>query len=331
MKKRNIYKGHKFVLFIFIIFILIGCKKGAQKPDISKKANIPKLPKALEELEDETLKIMYDLDSVPGIEKAIEEEKALKAKQSASVKTTAIPIGQWLGKNIVGQELKIAKGSKSKQSEEKVDMQELITESEIIIPLLKAQEVKGTFAKSKTPPPDIETVWSKISDNAMEVHKKWNVLEAQLPVEKTSQEKVNEFEKILDDLTISIIDKKRLGGLTQANELTRVTAGLRSYFDGIGNNDVFEMYYHIRGVILSAATDDYAGAINHLNETNKIGDSMRQDLMKKGSKDVLKKFELSTEDLGDQLVDENFQLSQIKAPIVIKNIKLIQDTFKTKK
>ena len=332
MKKRNIYKSYRLILLLFIIFILIGCKKGSQKPDISKKGNIPKLPKVLEELEDETLKIMYDLDSVPGIEKAIEEEKALKAKQTASVKTIAIPIGQWqLGKNIGGKELKIAKGSKSKQTEEKVDMQELITESEIIIPLLKAQEVKGTFAKSKTPPPDIETVWSKISDNAMNVHKKWNVLEAQLPVEKTSQEKINEFEKILDDLTISIIDKKRLGSLTQANELTRVIAGLRNHFDGMGNSNVFEMYYHVRGVILSAAIDDYAGAINHLNETTKIGDSMRQDLVKKGSKNVLKKFELSTEDLGDQLVDENFQLSQIKAPIVIKNIKLIQDAFEMQK
>ena len=331
MKKRNIYKSYRLVLLLFIIFILIGCKKGSQKPNISKKANIPKLPKALEELEDETLKIMYDLDSVTGIEKAIEEEKTLEAKKTASVKTTAIPIMQWLGKNIGENGLKIAEGSKSKQKEEKVDMQELITESEIIIPLLKAQEVKGTFAKSKTPPPDIETVWSKINDNVMKVHKKWNVLEAQLPMEKTSQEKVDEFEKILDDLTISIIDKKRLEGLKQANELTRVTAGLRSYFDGIGNNDVFEMYYHVRGIILSAATDDYAEAINHLNETNKIGDSIRQDLIKKNSKDALKKFELSTEDLGDQLVDENFLLSQIKAPIVIKNIKLIQDAFKTQK
>ena len=169
----------------------------------------------------------------------------------------------------------------------------------------------------------------KISDNVMKIHKKWNVLEAQLP--KTSLEKVEEFEEILNDLTISIIDKKRLDGLKQANELTRVIAGLRNYFDGIGNHDVYEMYYHTRGTILSAASDDYAGAINHLNETNKIGDSMRRDLMKKDSEDVLKKFELSTEDLGDQLVDENFQLSQIKAPIVIKNIKLIQDAFETQK
>ncbi len=333
MIKRNIYKSYKLVLLLFIIFVLIGCKKGSQKPDIGKKGNIPKLPKALEELEDETLKIMYDLDSVTGIQKAIEEEKALEAKQTASVKAIAIPIGQWqLGKNIGEKEqLKIAEGSKSKKTEEKVDMQELITENEIIIPLLEAQEVKGTFAKGKTPPPDIDTVWSKINDNAMKVHKKWNVLEAQLPVEKTSLEKIEEFEKILNDLTISIIDKKRLEGLKQANELTRVTAGLRGYFDGIGNHDVYEMYYHTRGTILSAASDDYAGAINHLNETNKIGDSMRRDLIKKGSEDVLKKFELSTDDLGDQLIDENFQLSQIKAPIVIKNIKLIQDAFETQK
>ena len=330
MIKRNIFRKHKLIIFLFIVFILAGCNRSPKKPDFGKKEKIPKLPKVLTELEDETLKVMYDLDSIKGIEKAIEEEKSLQAKETTSMETAAEPFRQ-AQSDKKKEEKTGGKKEEEKQTKETVGMQELIAENEIIIPLLEAHEVKGTFANSKTPPPDIDTVWDKISDNVMKIHKKWNVLEAQLPAEKTSLEKAEEFEEILNDLTISIIDKKRLDGLKQANELTRVIAGLRNYFDGIGNHDVYEMYYHTRGTILSAASDDYAGAINHLNETNKIGDSMRRDLMKKDSEDVLKKFELSTEDLGDQLVDENFQLSQIKAPIVIKNIKLIQDAFETQK
>ena len=345
MTKKCTYKNYKLIPFLLIIFILIGCKKGAQKPDISKKENLPKTPKVLTELEDEVLKIMYDLDSVAGIEKAIKEEKALKAKETASIAASAKPI--ILSKSDKAKKNKKKKESTKKTKEEKqpeatgedtsteikepVGMQELIMENEIIIPLLEANEVKGSFSESTTPPSDINTVWTKINDNVTKVHKKWNVLEAQLPVEKTSSEKTKDFEKTLNDLTLSVMDKKRLDSIKPANKLTEITANFRGYFDGMGNHDVYKMYYHTRAVILSAATDDYAGAMEHLNEIRKTGDSMRRDLIKKNSEDILKKFELSIEDLEEQLTDKNFYLSQIKAPIVIKNIKLIQDTFKTQK
>ena len=343
MTKKCTYKNYKPIVFLLIILILVGCKKGAQKPDISKKENLPKTPKVLTELEDEVLKIMYDLDSVTGIEKAIKEEKALKANETASITASAKPIilsksdkedkkKKESTKNTKEEKQPEATGEDtSTDIEEPVGMQELIMENEIIIPLLGANEVKGSFAESTTPPSDINTVWTKINDNVTKVHKKWNVLEAQLPTEKTSSEKTKEFEKTLNDLTLSVMDKKRIDSIKLANKLTEITANFRGYFDGMGNHDVYKMYYHTRAAILSAATDDYAGAMEHLNETRKNGDSMRRDLIKKDSEDVLKKFELSVEDLEKQLTDKNFYLSQIKAPIVIKNIKLIQDTFETQK
>ena len=346
MIKRNIYKNYRLILFLFIIFVLIGCKKGSQKPEIGKKDSLPKMPKVLTELEDKVLKIMYDLDSVAGIEKAIEEEKALEAKEAVSiVETPAEPFIQaqskskdekkkkesTKGKKEEEKQQQNGGGGSSGQTEEPVDMQELIVENEIIIPLLEANGVKGTFAESATPPSDIDTVWSKINDNVTEIHKKWNVLEAQLPTEKVPSEKIEEFEKVLNDLTLSVVDKKRLNSLKLANKLTEITANFRSFFDDIGDHNVYKMYYHTRGVILSAASDNYTEAMDHLDETSKIGDSMRPDLIKKNSEDVLKKFELSVEDLEEQLTDKNFYLSQIKAPIVIKNIELIQDTFRTQK
>ena len=145
----------------------------------------------------------------------------------------------------------------------------------------------------------------KTNDSITEIHRKWNVLEAQLPLEKTSLDKIKDFEKTLDDLTMSVRNKAILDSLKLANELTGIMTNFRNYFDGIGNHDVYKMQYHIRNCILSAASGNYLKAINHLNETSKIGDSMRQDLIKKGSEDILRKFELSIED-QEQLTDENF-------------------------
>ncbi len=333
MTKKNVYINYKLILLLFIILILVGCNKNPQKPDISKKEDLPKLPKILTELEDEVLKVMYDLDSVVGIEAAIEKEKTLKTEETASIETAAKLTAQGQEDENTKEEKQpeAAKKDKPKQVEEIIDMQKLIVENEIIIPLLDVTEIKGSFAESSTPPPDINTVWSKINDNITEIHRKWNVLEAQLPSERTSLERTEDFEKILNDLTLSVMNREILNSLKLANELTGATTSFRNYFDGIGNHDVYRMYYYIRSSILSAASNNYSEALEHLNETGKIGDSIRQDLMKKNSEDIFKKFELSIEDLENQLIDKNFYLSQIKAPIVIKNIKLIQNVFETQK
>jgi len=215
--------------------------------------------------------------------------------------------------------------------EQKINVQEFIKENKIIIPLLDANEVKGSFAESSTPPSDIDKVWTQISDSVTEVHKKWNVLEAQLTPVNVPRQKAEEFEQILDDLTLSVMNKEKLSSLKLSNELTRITTDFRSYFNGVADHGVYGMYYHIRGSILFAASDNYGGALEHLDEASKIGGALRQDLIKKDSQEILQKFELSIEDLRKQLIDENFALSQIKAPIVIKNIQLMQDVFETQK
>ncbi|QUH18752.1 hypothetical protein [Alkaliphilus sp. B6464] len=334
MRRKYIWKNYKFVSLLLIIFVLIGCGRNSQKPNPEKqKHNSPKLPKILRELEDEVLKIMYDLDSVTGIEKAIEKEKLTSTEEMSSSVEAAAQSSQSNDKknSKSSKEEEDKKEEGKKKSEEKVDMQKLIKENKIIIPLLDANDVKGSFAKSPTPPTDITKVWTKINDSVTEVHKKWNVLEAQLIPVNVPLAKAEEFEKILNDLTLSVMNNEKLNSLKLANELTRITTDFRSYFDGAANHGVYGMYYHIRGSILFAASDNYVGALQHLDEASKIASSLRQDLIKQDSQDILQKFELSIEDLRKQLEDENFYLSQIKAPIVIKNIKLMQDVFEAQK
>lgn len=326
MIKKHMRKNYKFLSILLIIFVLTGCGRNPQRPNPEhKEDNSLKIPKILTELEDEVLKIMYDVDSVTGIEKALQEQKIISVQASQSGSE-----GQ--GKE---QEQKGQSGEKEtkpeENPEEKVDVQQSIKENKIIIPLLDANEVKGTFAEIPTPPADINEVWTQISDSTTEVHKKWNVLEAQLTPVNVPNQKLEEFEQVLDDLTLSIRDREKLNSLKLANELTRITTDFRSYFNGPANHGVYGMYYHIRGVILFAASNNYTGAIQHLDETSKLAAPVRQDLIKEDSQDILQKFELSIEDLRKQLQTENFYLSQIKAPIVIKNIKLMQDVFETQK
>jgi len=324
MRKKYIWKNHKFALLLLIIFVLIGCNRNPERPNPqTEEDNSPKLPTILTELEDEVLKIMYDLDSVSGIEKAIEQEKLSSIANMDSSIATAAQESESSGDPASQQ----TDDEEAPKPEEEVDVQELIKENRIIIPLLDEIDVSGSFAEETTPPTDIDKVWSQISDSVTMVHRKWNVLEAQLTPVNVPRQKSEEFEQALDDLTLSVMSNQKLNSLKIANEITKITADFRSYFDGVTDHGVYGMYYHIRSAILLAASNNYPQAIEHLDETTKIGGAVRQELIKQDSQDILQKFELSIEDLRKQLEDKNFILSQIKAPIVIKNVKLMQDVF----
>jgi len=324
MRKKYIWKNHKFALLLLIIFVLIGCNRNPERPNPqTEEDNSPKLPTILTELEDEVLKIMYDLDSVSGIEKAIEQEKLSSVANMDSSIATAAQGSESNGDPASQQ----TDDEEAPKPEEEVDVQELIKENRIIIPLLDEIDVSGSFAEETTPPTDIDKVWSQISDSVTMVHRKWNVLEAQLTPVNVPRQKSEEFEQALDDLTLSVMSNQKLNSLKIANEITKITADFRSYFDGVTDHGVYGMYYHIRSAILLAASNNYPQAIEHLDETTKIGGAVRQELIKQDSQDILQKFELSIEDLRKQLEDKNFILSQIKAPIVIKNVKLMQDVF----
>jgi len=331
IKKYRI-KNSKLMIILLILFVLIGCGRNPERPNPeTQENNSPKLPKILTELDDEVLKIMYDLDSVTGLEKAIQKQELMESeKENASISTAAQSEDSKQNSEEKETEENAPAEEDKKKLEEEVNVQELIKESKIIMPLLDANEVTGSFTESSTPPTDINQVWTQISDSVTEVHKKWNVLEAQLTPVNVPSQKLEEFEQILDDLTLSVMRRDKLNSLKLANELTRITTDFRSYFNGVPTHAVYGMYYHIRGVILFAASNNYEGALLHLDEANKLGASVRQELLKKDSQDILQKFELSIEDLRKQLLDENFYLSQIKAPIVIKNIQLMEDIFESK-
>lgn len=333
MAKKHMRRIYKPILFLLIILILMACNKKTQKPDTEQGSNLPKLPKVLTELEDELLTVMYDLDSVRGIEKVIEKQKLVQGEGGGSTETAAKEEenNEDQGKDQEnGEEKKAGGKDEQAQMEDEVDIEELIASNEIIIPLLEANDIEGNFVESASLPPNIDKVWATIGDSITDIHKKWNVLEAQLQSGSVPKSKAEEFEQALDRLTLSVADKEVFNSLQLTNELTKFTAGFRSYFDDISNHSVFNMYYYIRSAVLNAASDNYAAALKDLEEADKIGDSMRQDLIKNDGQDIVRKFELSVEDLKSQLTDENFHLTQIKAPIVIKNIMLIQNTFETK-
>lgn len=320
MKRKYVEVGCKSLLVLLLIFVLTGCRKSPQKPNKSQDNGVKKLPQILVELEEGILKAMFDLDSVAGIEGAIREQKEIKTKED-QVKTQAKQEDDDKKDNKPEE----SEGENKEDQEESIDIQNLIKENEIIISLLQASDIKGSFEESPKVPENIDQVWEKINNNIEGIHRKWNSLEVELQSATVAKSKTEDFEDGLNRLSLSAQGRQVFNSLQLANELSRATAQFRSYFEGSTHHEVYSMYYYLRSVILSAAIDDYDRALDQLEETKKIGDSLRQDLIKNDSMDIVQKFELSIEDLRKQLEDQNFYLSQIKAGLVAKNIKLMED------
>lgn len=324
MRKKYMCKNSVLISFLILLLILVGCSKNTKKPVPQKKNDSPpKVPEVLTEVENETLSLMYSIDSVVGLEKYIKEKKLMEEKEKSAKQE---------GSAKEDEKDKKPNEEKAKAEEEKksIDPQKFIKQSEIIIPLLEVDKIEGSFNKATKPPEDMEEVWSKLTDSINNIHKKWNVLESQLMKRTIPQSKAEEFEKILDELTLSIKAKEILNSLKLSNELTKFLANFRSYFDEKVPHGIYTMGYHIRQSILLAISDDYPEAMSQVEETKKIADSLKKDLIQEKAEDVIQKFELSIDDLSKQISKKDFYLSQIKAPIVIKNIKLMEDAFSKK-
>lgn len=323
---------NKTIPVFIILFILTGCGNTLQKPSPnSNEVSMPKLPKVLSEIEEDILKVIYDIDTIPAIEEAMKQKKL---EEEESRKNPSVEVQQ--SEEVKDEKKSESKDEKSqqedsKQSEgsEKINLKPLVSKHQIIIPLLDASDIQSSFINTPTLPKDIDEVWSKINTAVADIHKKWNNLEAQLVAVNVSYKKCEEFEAVLDNFTLSIMNREELPSLKLGNELTRIASDFRNYFNGSHSHNIYGMYYHVRGSILFAASNNYLGALEHLNEASKLSTSLRQNLTKQEEQDTLQKLDLSIEDLRKQLSDENFYLSQVKAPIVIKNIKLAEDVFKT--
>ena len=307
-------KSHlkKFIALMMIAMLLIGCNSGAKKPKPEEGGNkTPEVPKVLEEMESMILEIMYAVDSIPGVEKSIDEKK--KAKQQEQQET----------------EVKQKKEEKEQQAKKNIDLEMLIEENAVIIPLLKEVDIDNAVIDVSEPPDNTDKHWFDIGGRVADIHRSWNVLEPQLQEAKVTKTLTEEFENKLDEVTEVIGSKKIEESLLGLNELTRFMADFRSYFKSKVPAEVYKVQFHIREAILYASADDFNKAMESTKKSKELGDTLRPRIIEKKGEDVAHKYQLSIEDLEQQLKHKNFPLTQVKGAIVIKNTTLMVDLFES--
>ncbi|MCC5912202.1 MAG: hypothetical protein JJT76_17435 [Clostridiaceae bacterium] len=335
-KKFTVKSFLNTLLLLLLIILLIGCNNVSENPQGNEdENNTPELPEVLEEMEEDILNTMYDIDALEGIQLAMEEKEAEEMEEPTNIDIDVE--GDLEGEVSInggnGQEEQAEEGGNDTQAEEEngignPDMSMLIEENAILHPLFIEEEIEGSATAVEDTPDSLDVIWFDIHNQIEELHRKWNVLEADLRDVNAPQNEIEAFEETLNNASLQASDQKRIETLLSLNELTKYLAGFRNAFEDKVPGEVFKMRYHLRHGMILAHGEEYQNTQEHIDEIKEIKNSLQQELNERDAQHVNHKFDLSIEDLEDQLVIEDFDLIQTKGAIVMKNIGLIEDTFR---
>ncbi|WP_026476644.1 hypothetical protein [Alkaliphilus transvaalensis] len=299
------------IVLALIIFSFAGCGANPEKPEPKENSNTPpEVPEILTEMEDTILETMYAIDSVMGLEVTLQEIEKLKAEITQESE--------------VDQE----KQEKEDSAMDMIDVNRVIMENAIIIPILEEEEVEGDeMIDPHKPPQEVDDLWFKIQQNIYTIHRQWNVLERHLKDADVPNEQLQELEELLEELTKNLDAKEVEASLFTSNEILGKLADYRNHFKSKVPFEMYMLRYQSRKSVLLSNEEEYEAALEEAEKMKELINGLRQRVIEKDGEEELDKLVLSLEDLQHEISTENFHLVQIKAAIFMKNIELVQTPF----
>ncbi len=333
----KIKKWGILVIVFCILITSISCAKKPQKPS-PKSENEPKpLPKVVEEIEKDALKIMEQVDKIPYFQRVIVEKEMIEQKkktEEAKMKAAEGGEGSSEEQKQGGEQEGKQEGGgqeKSQSSGEEEKPKPMTIEEGILTELMKREKSKESENEAQKPPKNLDEVWTTVNSTILGVHNKWNVLEPQLIQEGVSPESISSFETTLDNLTIFGLEKKYFETLSVANNLTAYLPDFRAYFKKEVPPSVYTLKYEVRNVVLNGAVGDFDTAQVSLVKLKEHGQTLKPQLIEKKAKDTADKYDASVNNLGKSLAKKDLQLIKINSSIVLKNILLMEEDLKASK
>lgn len=328
-------KIRKWGIFAMIFCIVISsaaCGQKPQKPS-PKSENEPKpMPKVIEEIEKDAIKIMEQVDKIPYFQRVIVEKEIIEQKKKMEELQMKAAEGggdseQKKQEGGQGGQQESGGGSSSGGSSggEEEKPKPMTIDEGILTELMKREKTDSAEKQSQKIPKNLAELWNGINSTILGLHNKWNVLEPQLIQQGISPEVMNNFETTLDNLTKAGIENKYFETLSIANNLTAYLPDFMAYFKKEVPPSIYTLKYHIRNLVLNAAVGNYQAAQESLNKLKEHGQTLKPQLIEKKGKATIDKFDASVNNLEKSLNKKDLHLIKINSSIVLKNILLMQE------
>lgn len=301
------------LIFSMIFTVATGCSGGGQeKPspqENQKKA--PEVPEILSEMEKGVLEIMYALDMIPGLEKALAQVEQQKVETE------------------VESEVKQSKEEKDTMAKKEVKPKRFIAEENAIINLLEEEEVKSDIVKDDQLPSEIDEAWFQIQRIFYLLHRQWNVLEVHLKDGGVSTETIELGKQAVNQSTLAVNEKDWLQSLFSLNSLMYYLSLYRSHFVDKIPHEIFQLRYTVREACLLAYDQRYDEASMMLNQAMELVNQLRPSLIEKGAKSEVQKLEFSLKEMQEEGNLKEYNLLKIKGTVTMKNIALVTAPFES--
>ncbi|AOT68596.1 hypothetical protein [Geosporobacter ferrireducens] len=328
MKTTN--KGILYLLVISILFAITGCGQGAKKPSPQSENQQKPMPKTIEEIENDAIKIMQLADLVPYFEKAIKEKEAKEQqqKEEKAQQTMAQGSGQGGGQGDgqAGDQGGGQQEQKGEEEQKEPPQPQPRTLGDVILTEVLMREKTGNDSNQMLKPPeDITETWKEINTTIKALHDKWNILEPVLIEENIPPETISGFENTLDTLTAHGMQNKYFETLSTANLLTSHLPKFMGNFKKDVPPTVYSLKFLVRNVVITAASENYQGAQDSLDKIKEQSQSVKSKLIEKKAKSTADKFDASVGNLQKSVEKKDLNLVKINASIVMKNVGLMRD------
>ncbi len=305
---------------IFAIFIvsgcavLPGCEMEENDEEEAQQVEEEEMPEEIEEIENRVLEIMQQADLIPVINmiSEIEEDEENENEEEN------------------GEEDEEGDENEDENEQEEYDLEEtIILEdvllSEVLIKEMEAEDEENQEEKNQYPQ-NAEEIWDNIENTLLELYEQWDNLEPQLAGENISPDYINSFEETLDRLTISSTEQNYFDTLTNANELTQYLPVFMVPFAENCMPAAYELKYHTRNIILTAAADNYEEAQDSMNYMKQLEGKLSEDLEENDAEETAEQLDISLSNLQRVVDKQNLVLIKVNAAVTMENImQVIED------
>jgi len=298
------------LILSMVLATFTACTGGQEKPNSQENQNGSReLPKILPEMEEKILEIMYALDSIPGIGKALFQREILEIETR------------------VESDVDHSQEEKESIAKKHINPQRFISEESAIICVLEEEEVKPSIVKVDQLPSDIDDAWYEISKVFYQIHRQWNVLEVHLGDGGISAESVELGRQSLNQATLYMEEKDVLNSLYSLNSLMYYLSLYRSHYLYKIPHEIYELKYGMRQACLLAFDGRFDESITITKQAMELVNQLRPGLIEKDAQTVLQKLDFSLLEMQEEGNLREYHLLKMKAAVTMKNIALATAPF----
>lgn len=167
--------------------------------------------------------------------------------------------------------------------------------------------------------------WESAKKDTEALHELWNQYEPQALKDGADNEKIEEMEESLNDLTSYIEEKERDPALFQANNVVLSLSKFMELYDGNPNGLLGKIEYMARQSYMNGKDENWQSAQEKVKEKDALVSALRQKTdIKEEQKKLIERLIFSLDDLEKIIIKENLPLLKIKRDIVIKNVETLK-------